>query len=486
MGSLPSSLYTPEQVARLDSVAINQYGIPGFTLMRRAARFTFETLVEHYPEIKKLLVVCGAGNNAGDGYVLARIARQNNIEVSVCSLIDYTKLTGDAAAACQQWLEVGSIESFNKVLIDNTELIVDAILGSGLKRDVTGEFANAIYCINTSNKPVLSIDIPSGINGETGQVAGVAIRADISVSFIGLKQGMFTSQGKAHSGKIYFNDLGVSEDILHTETPSAELLLSLEYLQKPAREINSYKNQFGHVLIAGGNTGMPGAVILTAKAALRTGAGMVSVVTLPMHVSAVAAAIPEVMVYGTSNGLIPAQLVDRVSHCVIGPGLGTNGWAQRLFHEVMRLSKPSVIDADALNLLANSPVTISFDHVITPHPGEAARLLSVDTQSIENNRFESVIRLAENDTCVAVLKGAGTLLSYREEIAVCPYGNPAMATAGMGDVLSGVIAALMAQGMSPLDAASHGVCMHGYAADQQAMNQTTLIASDVIDRLRML
>ncbi len=486
MHSLPSFLYTPDAVRRLDQAAIRDYNIAGYTLMRRAGRAVLDILTERYPQAQKILVLCGAGNNAGDGYVIARLAQQQGMNVRVVSLIDPEKLQGDARQAYQQWHELAVLSVNDVALIEEADVIVDALLGTGLTRELEGAWLNWVDAINYSEKAVIAVDVPSGLDALTGSIKGTAICADITVSFIGLKVGMFTSSGKACCGEVLFDSLGVPEAVYDDEPAVAELLSSECVLAK--RRHDSHKGLYGHVLIVGGNTGMPGAVILSAKAALRAGAGCVSVVTRPEHITAVATACPEAMVHGSVNGELPESLSEKISVITIGPGLGRDAWAHRLLMQTIALDLPMVLDADALNLVAENNIQIKMSHIITPHPGEAAHLLSVKSSSdIQADRFSAIRQLYERVQAVVVLKGSGTLIYDGEQLSVCPYGNPAMAVAGMGDVLTGVIAAFAAQGMSLNQAATVGVCIHALAGDLAAGGDSRgVLASDVIDAIRQV
>lgn len=486
MHSLPTKLYTPNSVKRLDQSAIQNHDIPGYTLMRRAGRAVLDVLIERYPQAKKILVLCGSGNNAGDGYVIARLAQQQGMDVRVVSLIDAEKLQGDALQAYQQWHESASFSVNDVALIDDADVIIDALLGTGLTRDVEGAWLNWIDAVNHSDKPVISVDVPSGLDALTGSIKGAAINADITVTFIALKAGLFTGSGKACCGEVVFDSLDVPDAVYEAEIPLAELLIGNYKL--PKRSHDSHKGLYGHVLVIGGNDGMPGAVMLAAKAALRSGAAMVTVVTRVEHIPAVAAACPEVMVYGSVNGDLPDLCVEKISVVAIGPGLGRDAWAHRLLMQAIALDLPMVLDADALNLMAENNIQIKMSHIITPHPGEAAHLLSVENSSdIQVDRFSAIKKLHELVQGVVVLKGSGTLIYDGERLSVCPYGNPAMAVAGMGDVLTGVIAALVAQGMSLNQSATIGVCIHALAGDLAAGGDTRgLLATDVINAIRQV
>lgn len=488
MYSLPSSLYTPESVRRIDQKVIQDHRISGYTLMRRAGKVVLDVLRENYPQAKKILVLCGAGNNAGDGYVLARLAQQQGMDVRVVSLIDPEKLQADAYQAYQQWNEA-AVPAVNDVaLIDEADVVVDALLGTGLTREVKGSWLNWIEALNYSGKSVISVDVPSGLDALTGSINGVAIRADITVTFIALKIGLFTASGKACCGEIVFDSLAVPESAYEAESALAELLVSSENFRLPERRHDSHKGLYGHVLVIGGNDGMPGAVILAAKAALRSGAGLVTVVTRLEHIAAVAAACPEIMVYGSENGDLPELCMEKISVVAIGPGLGRDAWAHRLLMQAIALDRSMILDADALNLIAENKLHLSMPHIITPHPGEAARLLSSEsTSDIQLDRISAIQKLYDLMQAVVVLKGSGTIIFDGEHLAVCPFGNPAMAVAGMGDVLTGIIAAFVAQGMDLNQAAVAGVCVHALAGDLAAAGDSRgVLASDVIDAVRQV
>lgn len=487
MQTLPSLLYTPESIRRIDQKVIHEHAIPGYTLMRRAGGATLDVIVQHWPLAKKILVICGSGNNAGDGYVIARLAQQQGLTVNVVALTDPDRLRSDARLAYQQWSECGELSAAETTLIDEADIIVDAILGTGLTRDVEGLQHDWIETINTSGKLIVSVDVPSGLDALTGSIKGIAVNADITITFIALKMGLFTASGKACCGEVIFDSLGVTENMYEDEQPVARLL-SLQDCKLPIRRHDSHKGLYGHVLVVGGNNGMPGAVILTARAALRAGAGMVTVVTRPAHVAAIATACPEAMVFGSENGNLPDLLLENISVVAIGPGLGKDAWANRLLSQAIALKHLLILDADALNLVAENRPYIEAPHIITPHPGEAAHLLSIEnTYDIQLDRRAAVTQLYELMGGVVVLKGSGTMIFDGGLPGICPLGNPAMAVAGMGDVLTGVIAAFVAQGMTLKQAASAGVCVHARAGDMAAVSGTRgMMSSEVVDTIRQV
>jgi NAD(P)H-hydrate epimerase len=501
MQTLDDNLYSIDSVVQLEQIAINQFDIPAYELMKRAGEAVFSVLASRYPLAKKILLLCGAGNNAGDGYVVAKLAQQAGLEVYVVSLIDPLSLKNEALLAYNDWSEVAINNNADISTVGQVDIVIDALLGTGLTREVSGEWKDCIAAVNDSDKPVISIDIPSGLLADTGAIAGVAIKADVTVSFIGLKQGMFTAQAKDVCGDIIFNNLGLPAEVYSSVDCETQLLNAIDYSLLPKRAASSHKGRFGHVLIVGGNAGMPGAVILAARAALRTGAGLVTIITVPQNLQAIISAVPEAMVktcdYDAENStaitdLFTQDFIKDITHVAIGMGLGQDDWSLKILQHCAQLNKPMVIDADALNLIASHDITISSSLVITPHPGEAARLLSknitIATADVQKNRFDAVkslYRLFENSqSCIVILKGSGTLIFDGQLIKICNRGNAAMSAPGMGDVLSGIVIALMAQDINISDAAALAVCLHASAAELVIGDKTRgLLASDVIDAL---
>jgi hydroxyethylthiazole kinase-like uncharacterized protein yjeF len=490
VNKLPTKLYSAASVARLDQVAINDFGIPGYTLMRRAGQAVLDALLAHYADAKKILVLCGAGNNAGDGYVLARIAQAHGLDVRVVSMIDPDKLQGDARQAWQHWQECGETAPYQNEFTTDADVIIDALLGTGLTREVEDDWKRLINTVNQSGLPVISIDIPSGLNADTGAISGVAINANQTVSFIGLKKGMFTGSGKACCGVISFDDLGLPAEVYESVEPDAELLCHSSQWALPPRRHDIHKGKNGHVLIIGGNYGMPGSVILAARAALRSGAGLVSVVTRTEHINAVVAACPECMVHGSANGEINPELFEKADYIAIGCGLGKDAWAQRLLYLALDSTVPLVVDADALNLMAaRDHLSLTEECVITPHPGEASRCLNMRKRDIQYDRFQATQILRQKCNAHVVLKGSGTVIQHNGRPQVCAFGNPAMATAGMGDVLTGMIASLAAQQIVMAGdiskAVMAAVCLHALAGDMAACGDDRgLMATDVTEYIR--
>ena len=488
--NLPVKLYSAEQVRELDRIAIEEIGIPGYTLMQRAACFSYETLKKKWPEAKSIVVICGGGNNAGDGYVLAKLALEDDKQVSIVSMIDPENLKGDAATAYQDLLTTNILPiEFSLSVLEGVDVIVDALFGTGLDRDIEGKFCKVINSINVSEVSILSIDIPSGLNADTGSIMNIAINADVTATFIGLKKGMFTGDGLEYSGEILFDDIGVPEEtyqLLDNHFASRLELNDLNHALK-IRKRNSHKGHFGHVLVIGGDEGYLGAARMAAEAAARVGAGLVSIATRTSHASLLSTVRPEIMSHGveTLDDLI--ALIKRANVIAIGPGLGQSEWAKLLLARVLESNHPMVIDADALNLLAEEDLS-SVNWVMTPHPGEAARLLRTESCIIQSDRFKSASMLHEKYHGPVVLKGSGTLIVDTDgDLTVCDAGNPGMSSGGMGDVLTGVIASLIAQGIEINHATKLGVCLHANAADRAAeAGERGMMAMDLLPHLRNL
>jgi len=485
----PIKLYSAEAVRKLDSIAINEFKISGYELMKRAGKATFDHLQNTYPLAKQILVCCGGGNNAGDGYVVAKLAQLAGLNVKVISLVDADKLTGDTKTAWKDWHSLTHQSSqYSQSLLQQTDVVVDALLGTGLQRAVEGEWAELINAINASAKPVIAVDIPSGLCADTGNVLGCAIQARSTMTFIGLKKGLFTHLGVDYCGDILFDNLSLPAGVYSRQPEQAELL-DWEFLKQclQPRKASAHKHQLGHVLILGGDKGMPGAVRMAGEAALRSGAGLVTVVSHAEHASSVLAGRPELMFVGTADGHLPADLLSKVSVIVVGPGLSDSMWSHNLMACALQSSAPKVLDAGALRLL-NEQDAPQSNWVLTPHAGEAAALLGETSAVIQASRFTSAELLQLQYGGCIVLKGSGTLVQTADSLThLCSYGNAGMASAGMGDVLSGIIASLIAQGYELALASQLGVCIHALAGDMASQDgQIGLLANDLYPHIRRL
>ncbi len=489
---LPNNLYSREQVRELDRIAIEDFSIDGFSLMKRAAKASYDALLKHFEKAQKILVVCGTGNNGGDGYLVAYYALKDGYDVSVLQMGNPENITGDALSArktFEKWGGVISSFDINQNL-PKSDVIVDAIFGTGLDRDIEGDYATVIESINKNKAQVLALDIPSGLHANSGAVLGCCVEADLSVTFIGLKKGLFTAQARDYCGEIIFDDLAVPREVYsRLESKVEKTLLNdsiISKILKPRKKC-SHKGDAGHVLLIGGVEGMSGAIRLAGEASLRTGAGLVTIATHPAHANVLNLDRPELMVQAVTDASALVPLIDKADVIAIGPGLGQTDWGQSLFNVVVNSDKPKVLDADALNLLSKTNAQAQERWVLTPHPAEAARLLRVNTADIETDRYANIGKIAKKWGGVILLKGAGSLVSDGNHTYVSNAGNPGMASGGMGDVLTGIIASLIAQGLSNLDAARVGMTIHANAGDLAAENgERGLIASDLLPFIRKL
>ncbi len=483
-------LYTVAQVRELERLAIDVHGLAGYELMGRAAGALARQIAAQWPGQTPVCVLCGPGNNAGDGYLLAHLLRQAGRPVSVLALADRQRLGGDARRAADEYSAAGGqIGQFNGELPAAVGLLVDALLGVGLDRDLEGAYRSAVEAVNRHPAPVLAVDIPSGLHADSGRVLGVAVEALTTVTFLGHKRGLYTGAGVRCAGRVVCDDLGVPAEY-HTGVEAAVRLMQQPPLGalSARRPADAHKGDFGHVLVVGGAPGMAGAARLAGEAAARSGAGLVSVATHPTHAAVLNAGRPELMVRGVASRLQLAAMLARATRVVVGPGLGREPWSRRLFDQVLDSALPLVVDADALNLLAADPL-LRPDWVLTPHPGEAARLLGTSAAAIQDDRFAALRALQSRFGATVVLKGSGTLVAAAERPwRLCAAGNPGMASGGMGDVLGGLIGALWAQGLPPFEAACSAVCLHAQAADRLAAvdGERGLLAGDLMAMVRRL
>lgn len=480
-----AALYTAEQVRELDRRAIEDLGIPGYDLMTRAGHATLNGLRALWPAARSIAVLCGPGNNGGDGYVVARVARAKGLRTRVVSLADPARLQGDARRAYQDFVAAGGrTEPWSPQVLE-VDVIVDAIFGTGLAREVSGELASVIAATNGAGRPIVAVDIPSGLHADSGAVLGIAVRAVLTVTFIGRKLGCYLGAGPEHVGRLQFDDLAVPPEAFATQLPAVRLLGDADVSAAlPRRRHGAHKGDHGHVLVVGGGPGMPGAARLAAAAALRAGAGLVTAAVHPDNASVVAARA-ELMCVAARSGIDLAPALERATVLATGPGLGRSEWSRDLLETALAAGLPAVVDADALNLLAESPRR-SDRWVLTPHPGEAARLLGVSAAEVQADRLAATRELQSRYGGIVVLKGAGSLvLSPGDPPRLCDRGNPGMATGGMGDVLTGVIAGIAAQCGDLSIAARAGVFVHAQAGDLAARRgERGLLAGDVLEQVR--
>lgn len=480
-------VFSRQQVQDLESSAIEQHGFKSYQLMQSAGKAAFMFIRKHYPNAKRILVVAGGGNNAGDGYILARLLHNADIHCFTMPVVPITKLRGDAMRAQNEFAIHDGIDIDVSDNLPECDLIVDALFGTGLTRPIENEFADMVNAINRTPIPVLSLDIPSGLSAETGNPMGPTVYANNTLTFIGLKSGLITGESRNYTGTVEVDSLGLSDDLINSaEKLGMSLNEDMPARLLPARKQSGYKNMYGHVLVVGGNISYPNAARLAGEAAARTGAGLVSVAAHPDNVAAIASGCGSLMVKGIHEPADLAVLMKKADVIVIGPGLGQDKWAQKVFARVIETNKPLVVDADALGLLSSNASKCDR-WVLTPHPGEAAQLLACSTEEIQVNRVSSALAIQEQFAGVAILKGAGTLTCHNQQIYFCTSGNVSLATGGSGDVLAGIIAGLIAQGMSLIDAANCGTMIHGLAAEMISKNGTRgMLAQDLFPAIYKL
>ena len=485
MHAQSGALYTAAQVRGFDRRATDEFGVPGYELMTRAARATLDALLSAWPESRSLTVLCGTGNNGGDGFTLARLARERGLGVRVVSLGYTAALRGDAQRAWQDYARGGGrLTPWSPAVLDS-DVVVDALFGTGLGREIEDPARSMIAAVNACGRPVLAMDVPSGLDSDTGHAHGIAVHADLTVTYVAHKVGCHIGPDIGCVGRLVLDDLELPAAVFAGVTPRLRILDDLVLREAlPPRARDAHKGRHGHVLVVGGGKGMPGAALLAGEAALRAGAGLVTLAVHPSN-AAVVAHRPELMCVAASTGAELAGALERATVVAVGPGLGQSPWSAEMYRSVLECGKPLVVDADALNLLTLMPVQRA-DWVLTPHPGEAARLLGTTVEEVQADRLAAARELQSRYGGTIVLKGAGSIVwPDHGPPAICRNGNPGMATGGMGDVLTGVIAALVAQRCAPGLAAAAGVYAHALAGDRAARGgQRGLIAGDVIAELR--
>jgi hydroxyethylthiazole kinase-like uncharacterized protein yjeF len=488
----PSNLlHTASSIRALEARMAQVQGIDMHALMARAGAAVYARIRANWPEAKRWCVLCGSGNNGGDGYVVARLARRAGIDV-VLVRIGGHEAPAQARAARAAFVEEGGVETpmASACAMPRFDILVDALLGIGLNRAPGSALVSAIAWINAASVPVISIDVPSGLDADTGATPGACVSATMTVALLAWKRGLFTGRARAVTGALQLDDLGSGIAMSVDAMQGGAVWMSTAHvgnLLRP-RARDAHKGRHGHVLVVGGDEGMGGAALLAAEGALRGGAGWVSLATREAHVGAALARCPEVMARGLCSADDLPPMIERADVILVGPGLGQSRWGGALLQSALAAGRPLIVDADALNLIAAERSILPAGSIITPHPGEAARLLGSSVAAVEADRFAATAALAAlGDGVVAVLKGAGTLVGDGQRVQVCPLGNPGMASAGMGDVLAGVVAALRAQGLDAYDAACAGVWVHAAAGDIAARRhgERGLCARDLIAALGM-
>ena len=477
----------------MDHAAIEQHGIAAYSLMERAGQAALDALRRRWPEARSLRIYCGLGNNAGDGYVVARLAHGYGLRVSVVACAPIDQLSADAARAARDCIAAGITPApfSNAATAQHDQIIVDALFGTGLSRPLAGVFAQAVAQIKASNRPVLALDIPSGVAADTGIVSGPAIVADCTIAFVGLKSGYYLGLGPDHCGAIEFTDLQVPAAVFAEHTPVMRRL-GLQDIRAalPQRSRTAHKGDNGRLLVIGGGPDMAGAVRMAGEAALRTGAGLVYLATHPRHAPFIAAQVPELIVHGIDSPQALDAAALQVDAIALGPGLGRSSWAAALCQWAVMQPVPVIIDADGLNWLATverrSPA--AQQRMLTPHAGEAGRLLGIGSADVQRDRLRAATELADRYDATVVLKGAGTLVCAPAlPVSVCAAGNPGMASAGTGDVLTGIAGGVLVQCGAVQAAAQAAVLIHALAGDAAAAQrgERGLIATDLLAQIQL-
>ncbi len=483
--SIPHSIWHEDDLRHAEKEAADSLGITLYELMQRAGEAAFNVARTAYPESSHWLILCGHGNNGGDGYVVARLAVAAGIHVTLLALESDKPLPEEASAAREAWLNAGGvIHATDIVWPEEIDVIIDGLLGTGLRSAPRDPVATLIARANAHSAPVVALDIPSGLMAQTGTTPGAVIQAAHTVAFIALKPGLLTGKARDVTGTLHHNALGLESWLAGQETHVSRVDASLLAQWLPPRRPTSHKGDHGRLVIIGGDHGTAGAIRMTGEAALRCGAGLVRVLTRIENSAPIITARPELMVHE----LTPQSLEESLEWAdvvVIGPGLGQQAWGKQALQKVENFRKPMLWDADALNLLAINPDK-RHNRILTPHPGEAARLLNCSVAEIESDRLLSARRLVKRYGGVAVLKGAGTVVASDEALGIVDAGNAGMASGGMGDVLSGIIGALLGQKLPLYDAACAGCVAHGVAADKLAARYGTrgMLATDLFCTLR--
>lgn len=484
-----ADLFDSVAARTLDARASALAGDGGWSLMAQAGQAGWHCLLQRWPQAQRIGVVVGGGNNGGDGLVLARHAVLAGRQVQVVCVPGKAPSTALARQAVAEFNAVGGrVDDFDGSRLPAADLWVDALFGLGLDRAPLGEAQALIDALNAQPAPVLSLDVPSGVDADLGTVPGVAVRAAVTLQFIVAHRGLHTGDALEFTGHRQLAPLQLPDDAWQGVSAAAECWTRDRLCGLlPPRRANTHKGESGHVLCVGGNHGSGGAIALAAEAALRAGAGLLSVGTRRDHVGPILARLPEAMVHVLEDGDALPALLEKARVVAIGPGLGQDDWSRALFNRVLQAGRPLVIDADALNLLAQDPRALP-DAILTPHPGEAARLLECTTAAIQADRFRSAQALAERYHAVVVLKGAGSIVAAPSRTPrLIAAGNPGMAVGGMGDLLTGIIASLRAQGLSAFDAASGGALLHALAGDAAAADGARgLLPTDLLAPLRRL
>lgn len=482
-------ILTAEEMALIDKRTIEEYSISSLTLMENAGKAVAKRIREFFKK-ERVLIIAGQGNNGGDGMVAARYLKRAGFKVKVYLVFEEEKLSPEARTQLERLkkarIPIVITRDLRREDIKDS-IIVDAIFGTGLKRVISGELAGLIEKINSSGSPVVAVDIPSGISADDGSVMGQAIRANITITFGLPKRGHVLFPGAEYTGRLYVEDIGFPEELL-TSSIKVELIdKSIARSLIPERKRYSHKGTYGHVLIIAGSRGKTGACIMAARACLRSGAGLVTIGVPETLLSVFQSRVTDEMCLGLpdrgDSSLRKDALKDIIEFAgkkaqviAVGPGIGVTEDTKEIIKGLLREIKvPIILDADGINCLEDTPELLkeSSNCVITPHPGEFSRLTGIPKEEIEKKRIELVSEFSLKYNVTAVLKGVPTVIACEGYSYINSTGNPGMAKAGSGDVLTGIIAALMAQGLSGKDASILGVYLHGLAGDLGARDKAS-------------
>ncbi|MDO8586303.1 MAG: NAD(P)H-hydrate dehydratase [Armatimonadota bacterium] len=502
-------IVTAEQMREIDKRAAEEYDVPSLLLMENAGLETCRAAISMLSDLlgNSVLIVAGKGNNGGDGFAAARHLTDSGVAVTVALAADADEVKGDARANLEivfrmgiRCLQVADAADIRELLA-SCDLVIDALLGTGVKGPVTGIAADIINAINESGNPVISIDLPSGVSADTGERAGPCVHATQTITLALPKIGLVTYPAAEHVGRLTVTDIGIPKALIDKSDLKLDLLTDEMIRERlPVRKADAHKGAFGHLGVFAGSVGMTGAASLTSEAAARVGAGMVTLgcpwslndILEVKLTEAMTVPLPETATRSISRDAVDAaaSMLKRCNSVAIGPGLGRDPDTVRFVHALLStLDLPAVIDADGLNALAEKPEVLKnlkSPAVITPHPGEMSRLIGTTSAAIQSDRLKAAAEAAARFGTVVVLKGARTVIAAPDGRAfISPTGNPGMASGGVGDVLTGAIGGFLAQGLSALDAAICGVYLHGLAGDLAAedLAEAGLIASDLLPRL---
>jgi hydroxyethylthiazole kinase-like uncharacterized protein yjeF len=489
-------LVSPKQIREIDRLTIEEIGIPGIVLMERAALGACDTLSQHFPEAQRVVVLCGSGNNGGDGLAMARILDERGYDVDLVLVCSPEKILGDAATNLHICAKLGfeffELEDEAEVLetLLEADVYVDALLGTGLDRIITEDsfYAIAIDFLNTKDGRVLSVDVPSGLHAGSGQGAGYVVRATATATFALPKMGLALEPGRSLAGDIYVIDIGIPLSLVEDVGWDA-VWLRPDFLHLGKRDRRMHKGDAGRIVVLGGWPGHVGAALLAGRAALLRGAGLVTVATHASALMAVPSQCPELMSFDAQDHAGLSTLMAAADVVVVGPGLGQSIESNAALDIALQTAKRLVLDADGLNLLAERKFALPGMTVLTPHPGEASRLLGRSIAEIMVNPINAALDLATRHNAVVVLKGSASVVAAPDgRVGINGTGNPGMATGGMGDALAGIIASSLCESDDAFEATCHAVCLHGYAGDRAATitGQRGLTVTDLLDAMKRL